>query len=91
MVLIESDASIKKKTIQLNHSSRKLIKFTDGIPIIAICIDESYAHSATSYGVDLLPSYCYIINDNRGVYYIDEVMLWESKSGNCSLIIVYYI
>lgn len=33
MILIESDASIKKKTIQLNHTGRKLIKFTDGIPI----------------------------------------------------------
>ena len=77
--------------IQLDDSSRKLIKFTDVIPIIAICIDEEYVHNATSYGIDLSPSYCYIINDNRGAYYIDEVMLWESKSGICSLIIVYYI
>ena len=68
-----------------------VIKFTDGIPIIAICIDEEYVHSATSYGIDLLPSYCYIINDNRGAYYIYEVMLWERKSGISSLIIVYYI
>ena len=72
-------------------SGRKLIKFIDGISIATVCIDEVYLYSATTYGVDLLPSYCYIINDLKGNYYIDEVMLWTSRSGYCTLIVVYYI
>lgn len=92
--IYESDASIKKIVINFNgykKSDRKFIKFTYGIPLIAISIDESYVYNGTEYGTSLTPSYVYIINDNRGNYYIDEVMLWQSSIGCCSLIIVYYI
>ncbi len=91
LITIQSDASLKRTTIRFENGKRRFCKFEYGVPISAVCIDEIYVYNGTEYGTSLTPSYVYIINDNRGNYYIDEVMLWSKSSGACSLVIVYYI